>query len=215
MTTLQAAFFHDVGSDRHLNLSVRLGELEKDAPATFDSKCGESMAHMMNGFFATGMAVHKEKPDRTQVQPPSVQQAKEGFDLCVVQRVRSQLDAKLLTQDPIKKRFMTLYGFDSYGLYGFLVHNRTASIELEKQIGGEAALTQAIEEYDFHVDGPVYKEIGSKVDLFRGSCLLPPHTFTHTQPNTHTHTQTNTTQHTHTHTNTQTHTHTCARNCWS
>ena len=111
MTTLQAAFVYDVGSDRHLNLSVRLGELEKDAPATFDSKCGEGMAHMMNGFFATGMAVHKEKPDRTQVQPPSVQQAKEGFDLCVVQRVRSQLDAKLLTQDPIKKRFMTLHGF--------------------------------------------------------------------------------------------------------
>ena len=127
----------------------------------------------MSGFSASGIKGHQEKPDRTKVQSPSVQQAKEGFDLAVVQCIRSYIDASLLTQDPVKKRVVTLFTFQQCGLFGFLVHNRTARIELEESIGYEAVLTQAVEEYDFRVDGPVQKETGIKSDVFRGSNHLP------------------------------------------
>ena len=132
------------------------------------------MAHWMKGMLASGVTIHQEKPDRTKVQTPSVQQAKEAFELAVVKCNRPNLDAKLLTQDPIKQRYIPLRTFHLYGAYGFLVENKTAFVELEESYGGEAALTQAIEEYDFHVDGPVHKETGSKVDVFRTSNLLAP-----------------------------------------
>ena len=171
---MNAAWMHDVGSARHLKLSARMGELNKGAPATFDSKVGEVLAHWMNGLSLSGVKVHQEKPDRTKLQTPSVQQAKEGFELAVVQTTRQVLDVKLLTQEPVKKRYATLWFFHVHGIYAYLVHNHRARVEDEESIGGEAALTQAIEEYDFHVDGPVHKEISNKYDLFRASFILPP-----------------------------------------
>ena len=80
--TMQAAWMHDMGSDRHLKLSARLGELE-DALATSESKLGEAMAHWMAGAAAFGL--FEVEPDRSKRQPPSAQQAKEGFDMAVVQ----------------------------------------------------------------------------------------------------------------------------------
>ena len=84
MITMQAAIKHGIGSDRHLKVSSRLGELDKNAPATFESKAGEAFAHFMNGVLTTGAKAEEEKPDRTKLQTPSVQQAKEGFDSAVV-----------------------------------------------------------------------------------------------------------------------------------
>ena len=174
--TMNAAWSHDMGSNRHLKLCARMGELEKDAPATFDSKVGEGLAQFMIGLSSSGAKFQEEKPDRTKLRTPSVQQANEGFEVAVVQCTRSFLQAAELTQDPIKKRFVTLMIFVIYGLYiyGFKVHNKTASIELEANYGGEAALTKAIEEYEFHVDGPLHKEVGPKFDVFRMSTVLPP-----------------------------------------
>ena len=127
---IQAAYLHDLGSTRHRNLKVRLDELEKNVPATFESKLGENLAHFMSGLAASGAAiVHEEKPDRTIVQPPSVQQAEEAFDF-IVQSIRSYLDANLLTQDPIKKRYSTLSTFHQCGLFALMAHNKTATIEV-------------------------------------------------------------------------------------
>ena len=53
------------------------------------------------------------------------------------------------------------------------MNNKTARIKVEESFGGEPALAQAIEEYDFHVDGAVHKETGLKADLFRLSTVLP------------------------------------------
>ena len=168
---MNAAWMHDVGSARQLKLSARMGELNKGAPATFDSKIGEALAHFMNGLSASIAKVHQEKPN---LQTPSVQQAKEGFDLAVVQTNRQILDMKLLTQDPVKKRYATLWLFHFHGMYGYLVQNHRARVEDEERMGGEAALTQAIEEYDFHVDGPLHKETGAKIDVIRMSPILAP-----------------------------------------
>ena len=159
MMTMNAAWIHDVGSARQLKLSKRMGELDKDAQATFDSKLGEGLTHWMDGLFISGVKVEEEKPDCTKLKTPSVHQAKEGFSLAVVKCARSWLDAKLLTQDPIQKRYVTLGAFHLYGMYGFSVQTKAACIELEESFGGEAGLTQAMEEYDFHVDGPPHKEI--------------------------------------------------------
>ena len=170
---MQAAWKHDMGSDRQLKLSARLGELETDAPATFESKLGEALAHYMAGCAACGL--FEVEPDRAKRQPPSAQQAKEAFDLALVQCNRSVMDMKLLTQDPIKKRFVTLDTFQIYGQLCFSGHHtKSVRIELEESYGGEVALTQAIEGYDFHVDGPVHKEIGPQFDYFRIGNLLPP-----------------------------------------
>ena len=174
MITMQAAIKHGIGSDRHLKVSSRLGELDKNAPATFESKAGEAFAHFMNGVLTTGAKAEEEKPDRTKLQTPSVQQAKEGFDSAVVHGTRSWLDANLLTQDPIKNRMGTLYTFHFYGMFSFLAQNKTASVELEESFGGEAALTQAIEEYDFHVDEKLHKEIGYKEAVLRNGTILAP-----------------------------------------
>ena len=65
--------------------------------------------------------------------------------------------------------FMLQGMFHVNGMFSFLAQNKTARIELEESIGGDVALTQAIEEYDFHLDGPVYKEVGNKQDVFRSS----------------------------------------------
>ena len=131
------------------------------------------MAHYVAGCAACGQ--FEVEPDRAKRQPPSAQQAKEAFDLVVVQCTRSVMDMKLLTQDPIKKRFVTLLTFQVYGQLCFSGHHtKSARIELEESYGGEVALTQAIEGYDFHVDGPVHKEIGIRVDVFRGGLFLPP-----------------------------------------
>ena len=79
---------YDIGSTRQLKLAARLGELEKDAPATFESKIGEAVDQFMNGLAAVGITFHQEKPDRTKLRTPSAQQAQEGFDLVVVQGTR-------------------------------------------------------------------------------------------------------------------------------
>ena len=170
---MQAAWRHDMGSDRQLKLSARLGELETDAPATFESKLGEGMAHWVAGCAACG--VFEVEPDRAKRQPPSAQQAKEAFDLALVQYTRSTMDAEPLTQDPIKKRYAILSTFYAYGQLCFSGHlTESVRIELEESYGGEVALTQAIEGYDFHVDGPVHKEGGPQFDHFRMGALLPP-----------------------------------------
>lgn len=47
-------------------------------------------------------------------------------------------------------------------------------LDAETSWGGEATLVAAVEEYEFAVDGPVYKSMGARLDYNRGGCTMAP-----------------------------------------
>jgi len=132
-------------------------------------------------FFGRGIAIGGSlavlgvNAERGEWPNPSWDHAEEMFDVMVKDGADPLLEALALADTPEKQRLVRMCLFVPYSY--FVAWNRpstlAARIELEELWGGEAKLVEAMEEYDFHGDGPVQKTV-AKVDIFRFGVYMMP-----------------------------------------
>ena len=79
------------------------------------------------------------------------------------------MEAAALTDDLVRKRYAVFWAFNCLGFCVASMHPSTlaAQLDCQESLGGEAALVDAVENYDRNVDGPVHREVHIGIDTFR------------------------------------------------
>ena len=151
---LSVAFGCEMGTSRNVKAQERAILLAASGTATFEGKQSQALAHWTLAFVKMGIFGSAEVVD-----------LEAGFKE-TIEHDRSYMEVSTLTDDPSLKSF-----------YANLMHAASLGTVLPfspqplwdpNQFCGEDDVVSAIELYNFHICGPKLKEVGMKMDQFRG-----------------------------------------------